>query len=229
MRKLSCLVLAAVLMLSFVACSNKSQSQSCTHDYYLSDYTAPTSTTNGSNQYTCKICGNTYTEVISATGDNITSENKTSTQSTDGYGKNSSSVTLFDLPVYSNKTTGVDALSYRSEITDTSGYKHKNVYEVCGNEYSDVYYRYELNGKYNVLTGTLYAQELVGIGGSTGWLEFYDGDDFIYSTGKVSDSETDSVDFSVDITGVDYLTVYLCADGGAGVIWMILDPITLSK
>ena len=91
------------------------------------------------------------------------------------------SVNLFDLPVYSNKNAidGVlNKLSYASETTDVDGWKHEDCYQICGTD-QEAWVRYELNGKYTMARGNLY--DLNASGGS-GWLEFYDGDDFLAVT-----------------------------------------------
>ena len=135
------------------------------------------------------------------------------------------SVNLFDLPVYSNKNAidGVlNKFSYASEATDVDGWKHEDCYQICGTD-QEAWMRYELNGKYTMARGNLY--DLNASGGS-GWLEFYDGDDFLAVTPRV-DRITTAVDFEIDITDVQFLTVHFCAaESGT---WFIADDIILTN
>ena len=216
LRRIVCFVLAALLCLCFTACGKTE----CQHEWYLSNHVAATATSNGSNQYTCKKCGQTYSEVIPATGGNQTQPSQNTAAPKREY-------TLFDLKEYSKSQDIIDFVSYTTEVNDSAGYVHKNVYCVSGFEPGERYYRYELKGEYKNLSGKLYAT--LQHGNTTGWLEFYDGDRFLYRTPRVAGEKPDSVAFSVDLTGVNYLTVYFKAEGYGGTLWMILDPIIISN
>ena len=133
-------------------------------------------------------------------------------------------VKLFDLPVYSDKdalSLAVSSLHYSSEEVDSAGWKHTDCYIVCGST-TERWLRYELNEKYSTLVGNLYFRN---DNSGAGWLEFYDGETFIASTAKIDKSVTPSTEFTIDITGVNYLTVHLCSTKAG--MWMIADDITL--
>ena len=212
------LIISVSLMLTFLGCSSNKQT-SCNHNYYLSDYSDATASANGYKKFTCSNCGNTYQEVVPAKGGESASNNQ-ETEEADLTRKKS--VNLFDLPIYSDKMGNVVSLSYCSERTDVDGWKHKNCYEICGSK-NEEWVRYELNGKYSTIDGKLFR---AGDGNGAGWLEFYDGDDFIAATPKV-DKTTTSTEFEIDISGVEYLTVHFCASESG--TWMIADQIMLIK
>lgn len=212
------LVIVATMLLSLFGCSSNKQT-ACTHNYYLADYADATASANGYKKFTCSNCGNSYQEVVPAKGEAAASDTK-ETEGADLTRKKS--VNLFDLPVYSDKMGNVVSLSYCSERTDVDGWKHKNCYEICGSK-NEEWVRYELNGKYSTIDGKLFR---AGDGNGAGWLEFYDGDDFIAATPKV-DKTTTSAEFVIDITGVEYLTVHFCASESG--TWMIADQIMLIK
>lgn len=222
-------VAAAALILS--ACGNKSmRAAACNHDYYLSDYSAPTATKNGYNVYTCKICGNSYKEIIPSTGIEASIANDSNTTPEDnGFSKNSRTVKLFDLPIYSDdNNNAVNTLNYPYDVQDYDGYHHNDCYMVAtaNEQYRSRYIRYDLEGKYSTLSGKIYSH--TGEPGSA-WLEFYDGDDFLYSTAKLSKDNT-STEFEIDISGVKYLTVYPVNDGSANsASWFVTDRITVAK
>ena len=57
-------LLALVLAVSVALSGCGGNKKDCAHDYYASDYSAPTASENGYNEYTCKKCGDSYKEVI---------------------------------------------------------------------------------------------------------------------------------------------------------------------
>lgn len=215
MKKTISIFLTLILCLSLCSCGIGSNEAACSHNYYLSDYSDATSSTNGYQKFTCSNCGHTYQEVIPAKGTDTSK-----TEEADLTRKKS--VNLFDLPVYSEHIGIVVPLSYCSERTDVDGWKHTNCYEICGST-EEEWIRYELNGKYTTIVGELFD---ANDSGGAGWLEFYDGEDFIAATPKV-DKNTSSVEFEIDITGVEYLTVHLCATETG--TWMIADDIILTN
>lgn len=230
MKRFALLIFAIGLLLMATACGNantSTQTTSCEHDYYLSDYTAPTATQNGSSRYTCKKCDNTYTEVIPATG--VASDHNSDNGS---YSRSSTKFNLADLPTYSINGVGSYAYRVTNEAMDVKGYKHKNIVHSCtytSDDYDPGYVRFELEGKYSQIEGTIYLEE--DGAGDYVWLEFYDGEDFLYSTEKI-DTSNYKVSFSFDISGVNYLTIYPKRVGGGSwetpkyIIW---DKITVSK
>ena len=222
---ISIILVAATMATIFCGCSVIPQ-KICNHNYYLSDYTEATTSTTGFKKFTCSGCGSSYQEVIPIKTANTPMEVPQNTtdipEETTPDLTRKRSVNLFDLPVYSCDEGYVDSLCYRAEETDVDGWKHKDCYIICGSEFAR-WYRYELNGKYSTVSGTIF--DYASSGGS-GWLEFYDGEDFLAATPKV-DSETTSVEFEIDITGVEYLTVHFRATEPG--TWMIADDILLTK
>jgi len=227
-RQISAVLITAILITMLFGCSVIPQ-KSCDHNYYLADYAEATSSGNGYKKFTCSSCGNFYQEVTPAKEASIHEEER----------KNNSdipeeitpdltrkrSVKLFDLPIYSDLRAfsgGVDRLHYISEEADVDGWKHSDCYKICGSSI-ETWVRYELNGKYTVLSGKLYAARNFD---NSAWLEFYDGEEFLAATPKLSDSAT-SIEFEIDISGVDYLTVHFCSDDSSN--WMIADDIVLTK
>lgn len=218
-------LIAAIMITTFCGCSAILQ-KSCSHNYYLADYAESTASDNGYKKFTCSNCGNSYQEVIPSkevsTREDTAKDTSDIPEETTPDLTRKRSVNLFDLPVYSYKDGYVDSLCYRAEETDVDGWKHKDCYIICGSEY-ERWYRYELNGKYSTVSGIIY--DYASSGGS-GWLEFYDGEDFLAATSKV-DNETTSIEFEIDITDVEYLTVHFrSTDAGT---WMIADDIILTK
>ena len=135
---------------------------------------------------------------------------------------------LFDLDPYTTDDGFLSAISYVPEANDGAGYVHKNCYQVCCDRYGDNYIRWDLDGRYTTISGTLYTY--TADSGSL-WLDFYDGERYLFSTPRISPSQT-SVTFSFDITGVKYLTVYPMEDSEDSIManmWMIADPIFLSR
>jgi len=227
--KIILIVLTALLMVvSFCGCSAASQ-KDCNHNYYLFDYAEASTTTNGYKEFTCSNCGNSYKEIIpikeaiEAKEANAMVPQTTKEEAPDLTRKRS--VNLFDLPVYSDKEVfsgGVNDLCYSPEKTDVDGWKHKDCYMICGSTYES-WVRYEINGKYTTVSGNLYD---ANSSGGSGWLEFYEGEDFLAATPKV-DNENSSVEFEIDITGVEYLTVHFCATKAG--TWMIADDVMMTN
>lgn len=218
--KIGVFVLAMMIMLtSFAGCSTGQKD--CDHNYYLSNYKDASVTANGYKEYTCSECGNSYQEMILAKEAVASSEN--GKEEADLTRKRS--VNLFDLPVYSDKEVIngiVLSLSYSAEETDADGWKHTDCYRLCGTK-TERWIRYDIGSKYNTVSGKLYD---ANSSGGSGWLEFYDGEDFLAATPKV-DSETVSVEFEIDISGVEYLTVHFRATESG--TWMIADDIILAN
>ena len=198
-------------------------SKNCNHEYYLSEHSMAVKNRNGYNIYTCKYCGDSYKEVIPPAGESLATQ--AGSEENDGsYSKSSRSIRLFALPKYSGDAT----VDYCADRIDTAGYRHKDCYMLaCRDKYFE-YVRYDLDGKYSRVSGSIYQLE-----DNSGpmWLEFYDGDEFLFSSARLG-KENKSVDFDFDITGVKYLTVYpkrevydVISDG----CWMIADQIMLEK
>lgn len=217
MKKAISVCLVLVICLSLCACGADSNDDAaiCAHNYYLSDYLDATGSANGYQKYTCSNCGHTYQEVIPAKGTNANES-----QEPDLTRKKS--VNLFDLPIYSDEMGTVLPLIYCSELTDVDGWKHTSCYEICGRT-TETWVRYELNGKYTTIVGKLFDANDAG---GAGWLEFYDGEDFLAATPKI-DENTSSVEFTIDITGVEFLTVHFCATRAG--TWMIADDVMLTN
>lgn len=222
MKKTIIIFLTFVLYLSLCACGSNIADEACIHNYYLSDYCEATSSSNGYKKYTCSNCEHTYQEVLPMREESAASDTK---EAGEVDLTRQRTANLFDLPVYSNKnvlTGAVDSLKYCSERTDVEGWKHTNCYEICGGT-DERWIRYELNGKYTTIIGELYD---ANNSGGAGWLEFYDGEDFLAATPRI-DENSSSVEFEIDITGVEYLTVRLCATKAG--TWMIADDIILTN
>lgn len=215
-------LIAAIMITTFCGCSAIPQ-KSCNHNYYLSDYAEATSSSNGYKKFTCSNCGNSYQEVVPSK--EVSTREETSKDTPDIPEETTPdltrkrSVKLFDLPIYSDKNLW---LHYISEEADLDGWKHSDCYKVCGSR-TESWVRYELDGKYAMLSGNLYAARNFS---DSAWLEFYDGEEFLAATPKLSNRAT-SVAFEIDISGVDYLTVHFCSDDSGN--WMIADNIILTK
>jgi len=220
-------LITAIIITTSCGCSVIPQ-KSCNHNYYLADYADATSSANGYKKFTCSSCGNSYQEVIPAKKASAHDESKNTANVPEETAPDLTrkrSANLFDLPVYSDKDVingAVDKLVYRSEEADVDGWKHNNCYMICGST-SEAWVRYEVNGKYTTVSGNLYDANSAG---GSGWLELYDGEDFLAATPKV-DSETTSVEFEIDITGVEYLTIHFRSTKAG--TWMIADDIILTK
>lgn len=192
----------------------------CEHDFYLSDYVAPTGTENGYNEYTCLKCQETYQETIPTTGE---------PESPEGFGSESTvrTLDLLSFPAYSSSDSpAVAHLSYEAEILDIDNWKHENCYQFAcsASENEPCFRRWELNGDYSEVSGTIYMRQ----GNSTSyWLEFYAGEQIIFSTPRLTANNT-KVEFTFDVTGVEYLTMYGRKEGATAGTWIILDPIQIT-
>jgi len=195
--------------------------KTCEHEFYLSDYVAPTATENGHNDYACLNCGTTYQEAIPATGE-------TEGPTGGGFGEEptpSRTLDLLSFPAYSSSDSAAIAhLQYEAEILDFDNWKHENCYQICCGFSDDCFRRWELNGGYSEVTGTVYMRQ----GNSNSyWLEFYDGEQLIFTTPRLSATNT-KVEFSFDVTGVEYLTMYGRKEGATAGTWIIADPIHIT-
>ena len=228
-------VLSAVVVLGTACGLQKNDSPTmCDHDFYLAEYVAASGTQNGTECYVCRKCGYSYRGVVPATGagnvpqqptqgnysqqqtgyatewtvSNQIDESKqasTSAKEKGGTSRYSTRIELFNLEVYSC-TSWIYEPSFTAEATDSKGYRHQDVYELMPS-WGDNYFRYDLgNEGYKKLTGTIYIMDALN-GVYPVWLEFYDGDDFLFATQKLS-SGRNSVEFEIDIEGVQYLTIY---------------------
>lgn len=225
MKKLIVITLILACIFSLTGCGFF---RNCDHAYYRSDYQAPGAGTNGYSVYTCRKCGENYRETEPALNGNTSSQMPTFQNKeedvSNGYGKTSRTIRLFDLPVYS-KSNGLNPLDYVSDCLDTNGYRHKDCYMIAGSTDGYKYLRYELDGKYTTLSGSIYQLEK---NTGTMWLEFYDGDEFLFSTARLGENNK-NVEFEIDITGVNHLTVYPMAENLYYGCWIIADQITISK
>lgn len=154
-----------------------------------------------------------------------TSENFISDQ---GYGKTSKKINLFDLGTYSDSGKAVDPWSFYTSIEDVKGYKHENAYGFSCTSGDDNWVRFDLNGKYTTLEGTIYRREPMIGNEDVSWLKFCDGEDFLYTTGKLSENNY-TTSFTVDVTGVKYLTIYFCSESSYWNGFIIADPLVISK
>ena len=215
-------LIAAIMIATFCGCSAIPQ-KSCNHNYYLADYAESTASGNGYKKFTCSNCGNSYQEVIPtkevSAREDISKDTSDIPEETTPDLTRKRSVNLFDLPEYSSEN---QSARYYSELTDTAGWKHTNCYRIFGST-GESWIRYEIKGNYTTVSGNIFNYDTRG---GAGWLEFYDGEDFLAATPKL-DSQTSSVEFEIDITGVDYLTVQ-CSTTVPG-IWLIADDIILTK
>lgn len=209
------------LGVAIVYCFSASEEKICNHDFYLSDYIAPTESENGQNEYTCLQCGETYQEVIPALG-----ESSEEPQQQDEGELNTRTLQLLALPAYSSSDSpAIFHNEYKGETMDIAGWKHEDCYEICcsASKNEPYYRRWELNGDYREVSGTIYMKQ----GASTSyWLEFYDGEQLIFTTPRLSD-QSHSVEFTFDVTGVEYLTMYGCREGSSG-SWIIADDILIT-
>ncbi len=223
MRRVIVLTVAVLLVIvGMVAYQLSSRGEgTCAHDYYLADYVPATEEENGYREYTCLHCRDTYRETVPM----LQMREDVALDAQEG--ENTRSYNLFTLPVYSMSGRNiVNPVSFEADLLDVEGYHHKNCYQLlCSNSSSDpAYQRWELEGEYSKVDGTIYMRE--GNPGSF-WLEFYDGEELIYTTERLS-AESTSVSFSVDVTGVNFLTMYGKSQGSMG-CWIIADQITITK
>ena len=215
-------LLALVLAVSVALSGCGGNKKDCAHDYYASDYSAPTASENGYNEYTCKKCGDSYKEVIPMLSSDGTDNTQDDEESNGGHKKDDRTINLFELPIYSSSYWTSEP-SFESDYLDISGYHHKNCYILWSGE-NDGWVRYDLGGSYSKLSCKLY-----GAYNSYGdtYVEFYDGDEFLGSTARMN-QENPSVEYELDITGVEYLTIH-CKGESYNSTHVIFDPITISK
>lgn len=125
---------------------------------------------------------------------------------------------LFDLPAYyiledSYAVAPIIPSENLETRFDVDGWKHEKYNQIlCDNngkisEGTTNYVRYELNGKYSRITGSLFATHKTNVC----WLEFYDENNRHLGSSSVINSENTSCSVDIDVSGVNYLTVYLCA------------------
>lgn len=143
---------------------------------------------------------------------------------------------LFDLPAYyiledSYAVAPIIPSESLDPNFDVDGWKHENYNQILCDRNGDIsegtnnYVRYELSGKYSRITGNLYAADKTNVC----WLEFYDENNRHLGSSSIINSENTSCSVDIDISGVDYLTVYLCADvSGMDSSW-IFSELMISK
>lgn len=209
-------LLALVLAVSVALSGCGGSKKDCAHDYYASDYSAPTANENGYNEYTCKKCGDSYKEVIPMNSSAGTDNTQDDEESNGGHKKDDRTINLFELPIY---TSHMGEPSFFADCEDDAGYRHCNCYLLR----NDSWVRYDLDGKYSTLKCKLYAD--YNLQGEIA-IKFYDGEEFLGSTAKLS-RDNPSIEYELDITGVKYLTVE--CEEGAYSDYIIFDPITISK
>lgn len=219
MKRTIALFIAMAFVFSLCGCSSKAD-EPCAHNYYLSDIVDATTKSTGTKTFTCSKCGDTYTELIPKQEDSPVQDNTSKETEPEEDLTRKRSVNLFDLPIYYDHGSYI---VYVPEVMDIAGYGHDKCY-VLNASYGEDWARYELDGKYTTLTGTIYAQE--GDFWASGWLEFYDGDEFLATSPKVNENDV-SAEFEIDITGVKYLTVYFRSD--SDFYQIIADDIILTK
>lgn len=212
-----CLLLFLCLIVLSGCTLLPSLSKECSHNYYLSDYSAASSSKNGYNLFTCSECGNTYKETIPATDASGTETNSSK--------KSSSQVPLLSLPVYSQSNDIVSIVEYKSSTEDIDAWKHTDCYTICcedSNTSLENFLRWELDEQYSTVSGTIYMKQ--GADNSY-WLTFYDGDKLLYTTSRLT-SENTSVSFEFNVSNVEYLTMYAWLDGlSYNGCWIIADNI----
>ncbi len=199
----------------------------CDHNYYRSDYVEASVGKEGYEEYTCSECGKTYTEVIPALKSSEIEQPESGSgepeQEEEKAEEEDTQVNLLDLPFYSTSEDYNDPFEYETDIQDLDGWRHKDCYSVLCTYDEGIdacFTRWELDGAYNTLCGTICLRDK-----SVNWLEFYDGNDLIYTTDKISEENT-STSFEIDVRDVEYLTMYCYSDQ---VSWIIADDIILTK
>lgn len=217
-NKILLVALSVLFCLGAAGCSSSEPEEpQCEHQFYRSDYVAPTELENGYDEYTCLNCDKTYQEVIPAEGQAETKE-----ESSD---PSSHTLDLLSFPAYSSSdSTAIAHLQYEAEILDFDNWKHENCYQICCGFSDDCFRRWELNGGYSEVTGTIYMRQ----GNSNSyWLEFYDAEQLIFTTPRLSATNT-KVEFSFDVTDVEFLTMYGRKEGATAGTWIIADPIQIT-
>ena len=204
-----------ITVILFASCTQLTQS--CDHNYYRSDSTSEY------DEYTCSECGKSYREAKDGNNDDGDKEKEESKSINITKPR---TVPLFGLEYYSEKNmySGVvRSIRYESETIDCDGWKHEDCYEIIGSTSKYSYLRYDLDKKYSVINGELFAGKNFSAYGY-GYLEFYDGEDLIATTQQIGRNNV-STEFEVDVEGVEFLTVYIYSSAGD---WMIAD-ITITK
>ncbi len=90
--------------------------------------------------------------------------------------------------------------------TDTFGTDHSDGCNYVIVSLGEAYIEYRLEGKYSKLTGTIAPHENMGENGQ-GYVHIYADDKLVYSSPTVF-RKTDPFDFSVDVSGADYIKIY---------------------
>ena len=139
---------------------------------------------------------------------------------------------LFDLPIYSEtdyyKNSLDHCFSFCSSVEDARGYKHNDCYVIKVHSGNRSWIRYELNGNYKTLCGTFYRDKPSFSGYSdASWIEIYDGDEWIYTTDKLTENNQ-TIELNLDISGVQYLTLYFRSESDLYVADIIADPLTIN-
>lgn len=218
MKKLFRLLpLLLALIIALCGCGNNAAS-SCEHNYYTSDYLAPTANENDYTEYTCTKCGDSYKEVIPMNSSAETDNTQDDEESNGGHKKGDRTINLFELPIYSSTYEP----GFESDCLDISGYHHENCYMMWSGK--NEWVRYDLDGKYSKLSCKLFSYH-----NSYGnvYVEFYDGEEFLGSTERINE-DNPSTEYELDITGVKYLTIH-CKGESYNSTFAIFDPITISK
>lgn len=110
---------------------------------------------------------------------------------------------------------------------DTMGSMHENVIRGSMDSSDNQYSVYNLEGKYNVLTGTI-AVDKGSIGSKKiGFIKIY-GDEVLLWEDTNIDALTEPYDISVNVSGVKHLKIVMCGQGKAwssGICVMLCNPI----
>lgn len=94
---------------------------------------------------------------------------------------------------------------FGNDYTSASNYCIVDCYD--GKDYIE----YRLYGKYDTITGTI-APYTTMEEGDEGYFQIYVDDELVYTAPSIK-RKTDAFTFSVDISGADYIKLYVCADG----------------
>ena len=126
---------------------------------------------------------------------------------------------------YSSDSPAISHLAFEPERLDYEGYRHTNCYIICCSPSDDgCYRRWNLSSQYSTLSGSI---TMLQGGDNSYWLEFYNGNDLIYKTDRLSSTNT-TVKFSFNIAGVNDLTMRsYCSLGGLNGSWIIADYINI--
>ena len=137
---------------------------------------------------------------------------------------------LFEFPLYNDsdyfRYTG-GCYYFCSSVEDSRGYFHYDSYCLKVLSKNKSWVRYDLNGEYNTLSGTLYwCESSFSVSNSASWLEFYNGEEWFYTTDKLTENNP-ILDFKIDISGVKYLTIYFCSYSDIYSANIIADPLVI--